>query len=272
MIKKILIVIAIFITSVNFAQSRLNDYKYVIVPIKYDFLNEADKYQLNSLSEFLFNKYKFNAYLENKTLPEDLKSNRCLALQAGIIESKSMFKTKVKVQLKNCNGQVIYTTPEGESRRKEYKSAYTEALRNAFNHFATINYKYNNSNTLGNNNLEIPTEKTISEIEQLKKEIKQLKENKEEKVEVNKDLKTIKEPVNNTLDSKEHTLYAQKINNGFQLVDKTPKLVYTIYNSGKKDVYIVKGQDAIIYKLNSNWVISQFINNNLEVKAIDIKF
>ena len=28
----------------------------------------------------------------------------------------------------------------------------------------------------------------------------------------------------------EDILYAQRINNGFQLVDKTPKVVYTIYH------------------------------------------
>ena len=70
-----------------------------------------------------------------------------------------------------------------------------------------------------------------------------------------------------------NTLYAQAINNGFQLVNKSPKVVYTILYSAKKNVFIVKGKEAIIYKLdNGNWVISDVTNGNIEAKLIDIKF
>lgn len=262
MLKKIIVILVVCFTAQSFAQNRLNDYKYIIVPLEYDFLKEPDKYQLNSLTEFLFNKYGFSAFLKNKDLPLDYSNNNCLALQANVIENKSMFKTKLLVELKNCSGDVVYTSAEGESRRKDYRLSYNEALRNAFKSFKTINYEYVEKIAKADS-------KSINvEVEQLKKEIKELKE---EKTIVKNDIKLeTKEDVN--LKPSANTLYAQSINNGFQLVDKSPKLIYTIYYSGKNDVFIVKGHDAIIYKLKNNWVIAQFINDNLEVKALDIKF
>ena len=51
--------IALIVVSNVYSQSNLNDYKYVIVPNKFDFLKENDQYQLNSLAAFLFEKYGF---------------------------------------------------------------------------------------------------------------------------------------------------------------------------------------------------------------------
>lgn len=267
MLKKIIVILVVCFTAQSFAQNKLNNYKYILVPLQYEFFEEADKYQLNSLTEFLFNKYKFTAFLEDKELPEDLLENRCLALMVNTVENKTMFKTKLKVQLINCNGQVVYTTQEGESRRKEYKSSYSEALRNALSELNKINYRYNETNTLTELSVQENSKKE-KEIEKLKKEIKDLKKDKS----IIQD--NISEHVNEDLSLKPaiNTLYAQSINNGFQLVDSTPNLVYTIYYSGKEDIYIVKNHDAIIYKLEGNWVLAEFINNKTQVKVINIKF
>ena len=41
----------------SFSQNELNPYKYIIVPKKFNSIKgEEDKYQLNSLTEFLFDK------------------------------------------------------------------------------------------------------------------------------------------------------------------------------------------------------------------------
>ena len=102
--KKVILVLSIILGCLTFskAQSNLNDYKYVIVPNKFDFLKEADKYQLNSLTKFLFNKYGFTALLENENYPEDLAKNMCLGLRSDVISESGMFKTKLRVELKNC--------------------------------------------------------------------------------------------------------------------------------------------------------------------------
>ncbi|HET8837617.1 MAG TPA: hypothetical protein VFM82_01325, partial [Flavobacteriaceae bacterium] len=68
-----------------------NDYKYVIVPKKFDFLTENDQYKLNSLTEFLFEKYGFTAILEGEKFPDDLIKNPCSALNADVHSDSGMF-------------------------------------------------------------------------------------------------------------------------------------------------------------------------------------
>ncbi|MGM0392581.1 MAG: hypothetical protein ACQEQB_12580, partial [Bacteroidota bacterium] len=81
--RTLFLILGCMISFASVAQE-LNSYKYVIVPEEYNFTEEPDKFQLNSLTKFLFDKYGFEAYLENEELPEDLKSNRCKALFADV--------------------------------------------------------------------------------------------------------------------------------------------------------------------------------------------
>ncbi|WAC03599.1 hypothetical protein N7U66_09080 [Lacinutrix neustonica] len=41
---------------------------------------------------------------------------------------------------------------------------------------------------------------------------------------------------------------------------------------GKEDVFIVKNENALIYKKNNAWIMAQFVENNLQTNAIDIQF
>jgi hypothetical protein len=297
--KYIAILITCFLTASVFSQSNLNNYKYVIVPSKYDFLKDKDQYQLNSLTEFLFEKYGFDALIEGEKYPEDLIRNRCLALKSNIIKDSGMFKTKLAVELKDCNDQVVFTSLLGESREKEYSKAYNEALRNAFKSIDTLNYKYvpgassmaeESKEVLANNEVEKEIQQLKQEIESLKKEKEVAVENADttvgmvEKVsekEIPMELVPTKEaPVKElksetaTPDSKESlgVLYAQEIENGFQLVDSTPKVVYRIKKTGIVDVFLVENKNATLYKKGADWVLEYYENNVLKQEVLNIKF
>jgi hypothetical protein len=127
----------------GYSQKNLNDYKYVIVPNRYDIFDEADKYRLNTLTKFLFKKYGFDALMADELYPEDLKNDGCIALRASVVEHKGVFKTKLEVELRDCSNALVYKTKIGETRIKEYKKAYNAAIRDAFTSFNTVNYKYN---------------------------------------------------------------------------------------------------------------------------------
>ena len=43
-----------------------------------------------------------------------------------------MFTTKVTLILKDCQSNVVYTTVEGSSKEKDYKSAFSEAIKECF--------------------------------------------------------------------------------------------------------------------------------------------
>lgn len=282
--KKVILLLSIILGCLTFsnAQSNLNDYKYVIVPNKFDFLKEADKYQLNSLTKFLFNKYGFTALMENENYPEDLAKNVCLGLRSDVISESGFFKTKLKVELKNCKSEIIYTSEVGETKEKDYAKAYNLALRSAFNSFETVNYKYkpieNVVSEENKSNIE-----TIQEIEKLKEEINTLKEKQTIVVEpISKTKKEIDvvveeakdESFNLVTESNTNTniLYAQEIDNGFQVVDSTPKVLMILLSTPKQDAFIVKGRDAIVYKEDGFWYLSENNGTTTTTNTLNIKF
>lgn len=139
------IAILAFITSISGYSQNINSYRYVIVPNHYEFLKGTDQYQLNSLTKFLFEKYGFETFLEDESLPAELANNRCKALTAFVKDGSGLFSTKLTVGLKDCNNNVVFVSEEGLSRIKEYEQAYHEALREAFKSVNALNYNYDNS-------------------------------------------------------------------------------------------------------------------------------
>ena len=146
MIKNILsLSVFILLTNVLFAQNTLDAYKYVIVPDKFDAFKEVDKYQLNSLTKFLFEKYGFQTLSEKTAYPSEVINNPCLAVTAKFNDHSSMFTTKVNVDLIDCYNKVVFSTDIGKSKIKEYKLSYHEALRNTFISIKELNHSYDSS-------------------------------------------------------------------------------------------------------------------------------
>lgn len=263
-----------------FSQTELNNYKYVIVSKKFDFLKSANQYQLNELSKFLLNKYGFEALIEGESYPEDLARNRCLALDADVLKEPGMFKTKLKVELTDCNDKLVYTSGIGESREKEYQKSYTEAVRAAFSSFENLGYKYepkSGSMVTSTSQVAAATPSTSKEIEKLKEEIKSLKE--EKVVAVVKEKETpVEVPVAITeqVTIKEvgvaGILYAQPIKNGFQLVDSSPKVLYRMHSTQMSNVFLVENKSAIIFKKDNKWYLEQYENGTLKLETLNIKF
>jgi hypothetical protein len=277
------VIITCLIINSVFSQVNLNDYKYVIVSKKYDFLKEADQYQINSLSKFLFNKYGFQALMEGEKYPQDLIQNRCLALKSDLLKDSGIFKTKLNLTLTDCNDHVIYTSPVGESREKEYKRAYTEATRNTFKHLELLNYKYvpKESTAAVSASVSSPNSEVTEETQTLKKE------QKAEVVEVKQPAKASivkkSEPkpqavaaavvaTKEIVEISSDILYAQVTENGFQLVDNTPKVVCRISETGVKNVYLVENESAIIYKQNDEWIYEAMTKGVKKQKTLNIKF
>lgn len=162
------IVLLIFGCMISFASlaQELNSYKYVIVPEEYEFTEEPDRFQLNSLTKFLFEKYGFEAYMENEELPEDLKSNRCKALFADVENESGLFVTKLVVVLKDCQNKKVFVSEAGRSREKDYKTAYQEALRDAFVSIAALNYKYQPTEAIEDNTVIVTANPELPEKEE----------------------------------------------------------------------------------------------------------
>ncbi|MFA5297412.1 MAG: hypothetical protein WC389_04310 [Lutibacter sp.] len=156
----------IFSFSTLFAQKSINSYKYIIVPKQFEFQKSPDQHQVNSLAKFLFERAGFTVFFTDESFPTDLANDRCLALMASVNNASNFLNTKLRVDLLDCYNKVVFSTEEGKSKEKDYKTAYHEALRNAFVGIEALKYSY--EATLGTkekvsaeNKTEKPTVKEI---------------------------------------------------------------------------------------------------------------
>ena len=277
----------------GFSQEGVNAYKYVIVPTSYNFLNEPDQYQVNSLTKFLFEKLGFTTLMADAEFPEDLNNNRCLALYADVEKHKAFLNTKLQVHLKDCNNKTVLSSKIGESREKEYSKVYNLALRDAFKSLDDLNYTYQPSATItskstNHTSVAVDNSKAQAEIERLKREVEALKDKQiqdavvvtevAKNVQVEKVPSEVKEAVKPKIneptksDAKSQVLSANPVENGYTITDASSKVLYHLVFSGKEDVYIVKGQDAIVYKMNNAWIISTANDSGVSMKTLNVKF
>ena len=66
--------------------------------------------------------------------------------------------------------------------------------------------------------------------------------------------------------------YTQEISNGYRVMDSTKKVMYTLWRSNLRDVFIVKDENAIVYKDNGFWIYSSVVNGETVSKTINLHF
>jgi hypothetical protein len=107
----------------GFSQTSINNYKYVLVPEKYDFLREQNQYGLNTVTKLLLEEKGFIAYMANEQmLPQELALNKCNALKAEVVQKKGLFVTNLTLLLKDCQGNIIFKSKEGKAAKKNFTS------------------------------------------------------------------------------------------------------------------------------------------------------
>lgn len=236
--KKLFVLFACFLGLTLFAQQSVNQYQYVMVPSKFRFTNTTDQYRLNTLTKLLLEKYGFKAYLDTDALPEQVVNANCENLYVEVVSSGNFIRTKLQVILKDCQGKTVCQSAIGTSKEKEYRVAYTQSLRQAFESFESLHYQYQ-------------------------------PKNKETKVSV-AGTPVVKEAI--APDAQ--VLYAQAIANGYQLVDASPKVVMKIYKTSDASTFTaIKGtvQGVLIAK-NNEWFFEYYQNDQLVSEKLNIKF
>jgi hypothetical protein len=229
----------------GFSQTSINNYKYVLVPEKYDFLRENNQYGLNTVTKLLLEEKGFTAFMANEQLPQELAMNKCNALKAEVVQKKGLFVTNLTLFLKDCQGNVIFKSKEGKSREKEFHLAFDEALRDAFSSLKDIPYKYDGSvfsqaqaqpTTPAPAAAPAPAPAAVTEIT--------------------------------------GTLYAQATANGYQLIDTSPKKVLTLLKTSVPDYFIAEAgaTNGIVFKKDGAWFFEYYKDNKLVSQKLEIKF
>ncbi|WP_298137706.1 hypothetical protein [Flavobacterium sp.] len=246
---KKVIALLVLVSTFGFGQN-LNDYKYALVPAKFSFFKEADQFRLNTLTKMFMEKYGFETYLDSEILPPNFANENCNKVFVDVEERNTIMVTKLVVVLKDCKNNVLFISEEGKSREKEYKVAYTQALREAFNSFNALQHKY------------VEKKKVESEVVAIN--------NKSVEVPIDKEI--LVESQANTTTS--NALFPQPIANGFQLINTEPKVIYKIFKTSTKDFYIAsKGTNQGVFFLRNNeWFFEYYQNDKLVSEKVEVKF
>lgn len=138
--KKLAFLILLFVTGTLFAQS-INDYRYVVIPTRFDLQSEPNQYRLNTLSKKYLTEAGFEAVHES-LMTDDQVNHRCDNLFIDIVKVKSLLTIKVKVLFKDCRNAVVFESKEGSSKDKSYEKGYQEALAKAFESVKELQYTY----------------------------------------------------------------------------------------------------------------------------------
>lgn len=253
--KKSFLFLLIFFVSYSYAQS-VNDYKAVVVPLKYDFLKGENQYRLNTLTKFNLNKAGFEAFYSNEAIPNDF-SDRCSLLYIDVLKENGFLITKLFLTLKDCYGKIIFQSPIGKSKEKEYQVAYTEALNEAFQSLFALKYKYNGSATT-----KVQSEIHTEVVKPMPAPITTSKN-------------VISEPVVvNTVVADSNLLYAQPTASGFQLIDSSPKVVMKVFKTTNPSCYIAvkNGLQGVLLLKENQWYFEYYQNDNLMSEKVVVKF
>ena len=236
--------IAIFVASQTLliAQTNLDQYKYVSVPNRFDFMKSSDQFQISSLAKFLLTKNKFTVLENLEKYPADLAANQCLLLNLNVEQIKGFLKTKLEVQFLNCKNQVVFKSDIGMSREKDFKTAYHQALRAAFSSVSEANYKFNETFD------KVPTnEKPIS--------VK----------------RAVSTPMQDTdlLSSKlTSEILMTQTSYGFDIRDADGILVYSLYQTMSDGIYIIDKLPGIVYKRGNRFVREYISNQKIIIEPL----
>lgn len=287
----------------SFSQ-RINLYQYVLISEKYDFQNTAHEYELNKLLKCQLEEYGFTVFYKNDPAVQN-PIDPCLFLKANVINKSNIFLFKLLVEFRDCNNAIVLQTEVGGSKEKDRYDAFNEALDGALKSDRLSIYKFEgiampillkDTNEILENPTALqaknePTNPQISTSENTSTSLNKatnLSVETSSSTAQNSDLpeKTVVssqdlEGITNTSLSEikekkigEMVLYAQDIDDGFQLVDTTPKIILKMtktvqpnyFNANKDDKY------GVIFLKENEWFFEYYTNGNLVVEKLNLRF
>lgn len=246
--KKLVFVFILFST-VAFSQN-INNYKAVIIPLKYDFLKSENQYRLATLTKLNLQKAGFVAFYSNEDIPSEYK-DRCSLLTVDVKKESGFLMTKLAVVFNDCFGKLVFQSEMGKSKLKEYESAYSEALNDAFRSINALNYKYELS--------QLPIQQVTQVIPVAV---------------VNSPISNSATVVQDSPNTNAELLYAQATPTGYQLVDASPKVVFKLNKTSVPTLYtaIKDNRQGVLIQKENQWFFEYYENEKLVSEKVAVKF
>ncbi len=264
----------LFVMSYCFSQT-VNDYKAVIIPVKYDFQKDENQYRLQTITKLDLQKAGFVAFYANEPIPAEFP-DRCSLLYFDLKKENALLTTKLYIVFKDCYGSVVFQSAIGKSREKEFETAYVDALNKAFYYVYELEYAYNgNTNFSPKSVVATPSVAAGSTSVSATPATAPVVGSAVVAVSAVAVLPTKKESPESKIPENTSTeiLYAQPTSYGYQLIDSEPKVIMKLYKTSNPASYMAtKGsvQGALVSKENQ-WFFEYYQGDKLISEKINVK-
>ena len=267
-------------------EAQINKYQFIVVPEKFQEFEEENQYHTSTLLKLLFTREGFTTYYE-KQVPDALIGS-CKGLKVDLLDESSMLRTRAVLVMKDCKGREIFRTKQGDSREKDLKEGFREAIEVAFQSIESLGYSYEPE--------ERPQEDEGPVTINFDKDVKTLDEpghnaGKREaepgvvqvatpEVQRYEDRRpkpsgyTPAAPSGDKGEASPDIWYAQKIPGGFQLVDSSPKIRLHLHETSLNDIYLAENDTAngLVFKQQNRWYFEYYQDGERVVQELHIKF
>ena len=266
----------LFIANYSFSQS-VNDYKGVIIPMKYDFLKTENQYRLQTISKMNLQKAGFQAFYATEAIPAEI-TDRCSLLYIDVKKDSGFLISKLYIVLKDCYGVIVFQSAIGKSREKDYETAYADALNDAFISVYALHYKYNeNINfspkavvTAQSIPVAVPVSSTLDAVVPVVS-VPVVAAVAKVPVVVAPASKSEPKPTEST---NSNMLYAQSTPYGYQLIDSEPKVIIKIYKTSSPICFIANKNNiqGVLISKDNQWFFEYINNSKLVSEKVEVKF
>jgi len=242
---KNLFMLLLIVATTGFSQP-ISHYKYVIVPAKFSAQKKPGQFGLNNLTKMFFEKNGYTVYYDTDILPAEVSGDGCNKVYANVIDDNTIRKTRLRVEVKDCRNAVLFVSEYGESAEKDNQVAFNQALRAAFRSFDKPEYRHDPAKTVAPKVIEA----------------------------VAPAVQPVEVAPQSTEATDANVLTAQKIVNGYQLIDMTPKIVLRIFATSQPNIFIAEGEgrSGIVIKKGEQWFFDYYDNKQLVTEPLNIKF
>lgn len=243
--KKYILIFFFLISLSGIAQSSHNDYKYVILPVRYSFMAKDNMYRLNTLTKVHLVKLGYTVFYDSDILPDEIANSRCDKAYVDVVKIKSLLTTKLQVVFRDCKKNVLFESKVGTSNKKDFETGYAEALEESFK---SVTYNYSGKIITDTQSVKTVANKTAAE--------------------------QVDDSTTKATYVEGEQLYAQPTAEGFQLVNSEPKVVMKIIKTSMANYYIaMRGTiSGVLLSKDNQYYFEYQQNGKLVSEKVNVKF
>ena len=123
--KKILVLLIALFSIISFDKKK----QIILISSKFDFQKEKNSYNINNMLKAILTSNNYEVYFDDAVLPIEIAQNRCNALTGVLVDNSNLFLTKVKLQIKDCQNNLLFETAEVKSREKNIQDGFIEVIK-----------------------------------------------------------------------------------------------------------------------------------------------